>query len=59
VVFDPEVIIDKATLDDPYQFSVGIDEVLINGKRLINQGKLTKGEYPGSILRKKQKGWFS
>jgi N-acyl-D-amino-acid deacylase len=59
VVFDPETIADRATLDDPYQFSVGIDEVMVNGKKIVHQGKLIGGEYPGSILRKKQRGWFS
>jgi N-acyl-D-amino-acid deacylase len=59
VVFDPEVILDKATLDDPYQISVGIEEVLVNGTALVHQGQSQTGEYPGVVLRKKQSSWFS
>jgi N-acyl-D-amino-acid deacylase len=32
VVFDPETIIDKATYDEPRQFSGGVDKVFVNGK---------------------------
>jgi N-acyl-D-amino-acid deacylase len=31
VVFDPQSIIDRATYDDPKQFSAGVDEVYVNG----------------------------
>jgi N-acyl-D-amino-acid deacylase len=31
VVFDPETIIDRATYDDPKQFSAGVDQVFVTG----------------------------
>ncbi|MDP2955516.1 MAG: D-aminoacylase [Longimicrobiales bacterium] len=49
-VFDPETIQDKATFDDPHQFSVGIEELLVNGVPVIRGGALT-GEKPGRWIR--------
>jgi N-acyl-D-aspartate/D-glutamate deacylase len=31
VVFDPQVVIDRATFDRPHQYPVGIDYVIVNG----------------------------
>jgi N-acyl-D-amino-acid deacylase len=31
VIFDPDTIIDRATYDEPKQFSAGIDTVYVNG----------------------------
>jgi len=50
VVFDPEKIADKATFEDPNQFSVGMDYVLVNGVPVIAEGKMT-GALPGKVLR--------
>jgi len=49
-VFDPEVIADRATYTDPHQYSVGIEELLVNGVPVIRGGALT-GEKPGRWLR--------
>ncbi len=57
VVFDPETIIDHATLADPYQHSEGIDFVFVNGKAVVKKGELQE-VLAGSVLRKKQKGLF-
>lgn len=58
VVFDPETVIDVATLDDPYQFSIGIEHVLVNGKPVVTASAVVKDFYPGQVLRKKNKSWF-
>ena len=38
VVFDPETVIDRATYDDPKQFSAGIDNVFVNGVLAFEAG---------------------
>jgi N-acyl-D-amino-acid deacylase len=50
VLFDPERVADKATYDKPHQFSEGFDFVLVNGRIMVDEGKLTE-ERPGKILR--------
>jgi peptidoglycan/xylan/chitin deacetylase (PgdA/CDA1 family) len=49
VVFDPDSIADRATYDDPNQFSVGMWYVLVNGVPVIADKKLT-GALPGRVL---------
>ncbi|MGB6978549.1 MAG: D-aminoacylase [Candidatus Acidiferrales bacterium] len=50
VVFDPGKVHDVATYDNPNQFSVGMDYVLVNGQLVIDDGKMT-GALPGKVLR--------
>lgn len=50
-IFDPNKIIDKATIDNPFQYSKGIKHVLVNGKKVISDSKHTK-EMAGEIIRK-------
>ena len=50
-IFDPKTIIDKADFDNPYQYSEGIESVVVNGKIVIKDGKHT-GELAGRVLRK-------
>jgi N-acyl-D-amino-acid deacylase len=52
VIFDPEKIIDPATFDDPHQYPVGIDTVLVNGVTVIDGGEHT-GALPGRLLRRR------
>jgi len=49
VVFDPETIADKATFDDPHQYSEGVLHVLISGVPVIKNGEFT-GNLAGSPL---------
>ncbi|MCK4411227.1 D-aminoacylase [Candidatus Bipolaricaulota bacterium] len=49
VIFDPGRISDKATFDNPHQFPCGIEYVIVNGKVVIGEGKLT-GTYSGRLL---------
>lgn len=44
VIFDPALINDLATLTNPYQFPVGIEHVLVNGKATVHQGQLLGSE---------------
>ena len=50
VVFDPDVVRDRATFDDPHQLSVGIRDVLVNGVAVLRNGAHT-GAKPGQIVR--------
>jgi N-acyl-D-amino-acid deacylase len=49
VVFDPARIRDRSTFTDPHHHSDGIDYVLINGKPVVDGGRLT-GALPGRVL---------
>ncbi len=51
VVFDKNTVNDKASFDNPYQYSSGIEYVIINGKVVIEKGQHT-GELAGKVLRK-------
>jgi N-acyl-D-amino-acid deacylase len=50
VVFDPATVTDRATFEDPAQFSVGMEYVLVNGVPVIAGGKMT-GALPGQVIR--------
>jgi N-acyl-D-aspartate/D-glutamate deacylase len=49
-VFDPSTVGDVATFADPNRYSVGIKYVLVNGKIVVLDGKITV-ERPGRVLR--------
>ena len=51
-LFDPDRVIDKATYPDPFQYSVGIEYVIVNGQIILDRGKHT-GARPGRALRHK------
>lgn len=50
-VFDPERIIDKATYENPLQYSEGIQFVLVNGVPVLKDGQLVDGVFPGRAAR--------
>lgn len=56
-LFDPETIVDRATYENPAQYSAGIPYVLVNGRVVVEQarpggqGKLAEGVKPGQALR--------
>lgn len=50
VIFDPETIIDKATYENPHQYSEGIDYVLVNGEVVVDHGRITNAR-PGMVVR--------
>jgi N-acyl-D-aspartate/D-glutamate deacylase len=49
VAFDPETVRDRATFDDPTHYSEGIPFVAVNGKLVVDAGKIT-AERPGRAL---------
>lgn len=51
-VFNPETVIDKSTYEEPHQFPVGIDYVMVNGVVTIEKGMYT-GAHEGKTLRKR------
>lgn len=46
VVFDPDRIADTATFDNPHQYPVGIDHVVVNGVHTLREGEHT-GDFGG------------
>jgi N-acyl-D-aspartate/D-glutamate deacylase len=46
-VFNPETVKDKATFDEPLQYSEGIPFVLVNGVAVVKNGQLVDGVFPG------------
>ncbi len=50
VLFDPDVVEDKATFSEPHQYPAGIDEVLVAGERVIKEGE-QQDLFPGKLLR--------
>jgi N-acyl-D-amino-acid deacylase len=51
VVLDLERIQDRATFFAPHQYAEGVDFVLVNGKPVVEGGKLT-GELAGTVLKR-------
>jgi dihydroorotase len=50
-IFDPQRVIDKATYEDPLQYSEGIQFVLVNGVPVVKDGQLVDGVFPGRAAR--------
>lgn len=51
VLFDPDTVQDKATFQEPHQFSEGFEMVLVNGIPVVDQSQPT-GALPGRVLRR-------
>jgi N-acyl-D-amino-acid deacylase len=51
VIFDPATVADKATFEDPFQYPVGIDTVLVNGTVVLDEGTHTNAR-PGKVLQR-------
>lgn len=49
-IFDPDTVGDRATFDDPHQYSVGMVHVLVNGVPVLKDGEHT-GATPGRVVR--------
>ena len=51
-VFDPDRVSDRATFDDPSQYSEGIPFVIVNGVFVVKDGELETDVTPGRALRR-------
>lgn len=51
VVFDPATVKDRATFEQPHQYPVGIDYVLVNGRVAVDRGRFTDVR-GGRVLRR-------
>jgi dihydroorotase len=51
-VFDPARVIDRATFENPAQYSEGIAYVLVNGTLVVKGGELVEGVAPGLAVRR-------
>lgn len=52
IIFNPDEISDYSTYDNPFQFSKGVENVLINGAVVLRDNQMT-GKLAGHVLRKK------
>jgi N-acyl-D-amino-acid deacylase len=50
VVFDPDLIQDHATYDEPHQYATGAAHVAVNGTLVLRDGEHT-GALPGRVVR--------
>jgi dihydroorotase len=50
-VFDPTRILDRATFEQPAQFSEGIEHVLVEGQFVVRGGRLDETATPGRAIR--------
>lgn len=50
-IFDPARVIDKATYEEPLQYSDGIQFVLVNGVPVVKDGQIVEGVLPGRAAR--------
>ena len=50
VIFDPGTVEDRATFEDPHQYPIGIEHVIVNGTPIIQHGEHTEAR-AGRVLR--------
>lgn len=54
VLFDPDVLSDHATFAEPHQYATGVNDVWVNGIRVLADGEPTD-DRPGQVVR--GRGW--
>jgi N-acyl-D-amino-acid deacylase len=52
VIFDEKTVTDKATFEDPHQYSTGFSNVIVNGHSVFDEGEMT-GVMSGQAIRGK------
>jgi len=50
-IFDPEHVIDRATYENPAQYSDGIPYVIVNGTLVVKDSVIQRGVFPGIGIR--------
>ncbi len=45
-IFDPRLVIDKSTYQEPAKYAEGIRFVIVNGVTVVKEGELQSGVYP-------------
>lgn len=50
-IFDPARVLDRATFEQPAQFSEGIEYVFVEGVPVVTQGRLDESATPGRAIR--------
>lgn len=56
VIINPETVMDMSTVENPYQYSKGINWVIVNGKIAVEKGNYN-GSRNGEVIRKENR-WF-
>ncbi|MGH9949514.1 MAG: amidohydrolase family protein [Pyrinomonadaceae bacterium] len=51
-IFDPGTVIDRATFENPAQYSTGIRHVLVGGVFVVQDEKIVEGVHPGKAVRR-------
>ena len=51
-IFDPGTVIDRATFENPAQYSEGIRHVLVGGVFVVRDDKFVDGVAPGRAVRR-------
>lgn len=49
-IFDPDRVMDRSTYEEPFQYAEGVEQVIVNGQIVLDQGKPTSAR-PGRALR--------
>ena len=50
-IFDPALIIDRSTFEEPAKYSEGIKHLLVGGVFVVKDAKLQQGVNPGRAIR--------
>jgi N-acyl-D-aspartate/D-glutamate deacylase len=55
-IFDPARVVDRATFENPEQYSEGFRHVLVNGVFVVRDSKLVGSAFPGKAIRRSRPG---
>jgi N-acyl-D-aspartate/D-glutamate deacylase len=55
-IFDPSSVVDRATFENPEQYSEGFRHVLVNGVFVVMDSKLVGSTFPGKAIRRPRAG---